>query len=55
VNDVILLAGKGHEPYQEIAGVRYPFDDVTAAKSALAIRRAGDFLMSSNSANGAVT
>lgn len=55
VNDVILLAGKGHEPYQEIAGVRHPFDDVTAAKSALAIRRAGDFLTSLNSANGAVT
>lgn len=55
VHDVILLAGKGHETYQEIAGVRYPFDDVTAAKSALAIRRAGDFLISSNSANGAVT
>lgn len=26
-NDIILVAGKGHEPYQEIAGVRYPFDD----------------------------
>lgn len=25
--DIILLAGKGHEPYQEINGVRYPFDD----------------------------
>ena len=25
--DVILVAGKGHEKYQEIAGVRYPFDD----------------------------
>ncbi len=25
--DVILLAGKGHENYQEIQGVRYPFDD----------------------------
>jgi len=25
--DIILLAGKGHEKYQEIAGVRYPFDD----------------------------
>lgn len=54
-HDVILLAGKGHEPYQEIAGVRHPFDDVTAAKSALAIRRAGGFLTSLNSANGAVT
>lgn len=25
--DVILVAGKGHEPYQEINGVRYHFDD----------------------------
>lgn len=25
--DVILVAGKGHETYQEIQGVRYPFDD----------------------------
>jgi UDP-N-acetylmuramoyl-L-alanyl-D-glutamate--2,6-diaminopimelate ligase len=26
-NDVICLAGKGHEKYQEIKGVKYPFDD----------------------------
>ena len=25
--DVILIAGKGHEKYQEIKGVKYPFDD----------------------------
>lgn len=25
--DIILVAGKGHEPYQEIAGVRHHFDD----------------------------
>lgn len=25
--DIILLAGKGHETYQEIKGERYPFDD----------------------------
>ena len=25
--DIILIAGKGHETYQEIEGVRYPFDD----------------------------
>ena len=37
--DVILLAGKGHEPYQEIAGVRHPFSDSDVAKSALATRR----------------
>ncbi len=26
-NDVIILAGKGHETYQEIKGVKYPFDE----------------------------
>ena len=26
-NDVILVAGKGHETYQEINGERFPFDD----------------------------
>ena len=36
--DVILLAGKGHEPYQEIAGVRRPFSDLEQARSALAER-----------------
>jgi UDP-N-acetylmuramoyl-L-alanyl-D-glutamate--2,6-diaminopimelate ligase len=25
--DIILVAGKGHEDYQEIKGVKYPFDD----------------------------
>ena len=27
-NDIILIAGKGHETYQEIHGVRYEFDDM---------------------------
>jgi UDP-N-acetylmuramoyl-L-alanyl-D-glutamate--2,6-diaminopimelate ligase len=27
MNDIILIAGKGHEKYQEIKGVKYPFDD----------------------------
>lgn len=36
--DVILLAGKGHEPYQEIAGVRRPFSDLTEARAALNAR-----------------
>jgi UDP-N-acetylmuramoyl-L-alanyl-D-glutamate--2,6-diaminopimelate ligase len=26
-NDVVLIAGKGHEDYQEISGVRHPFSD----------------------------
>jgi UDP-N-acetylmuramyl tripeptide synthase len=38
-HDVILLAGKGHEPYQEIAGVRHPYSDMDAAISALKARR----------------
>ncbi|MDR2710959.1 MAG: UDP-N-acetylmuramoyl-L-alanyl-D-glutamate--2,6-diaminopimelate ligase [Burkholderiales bacterium] len=33
--DVVLIAGKGHEPYQEIAGVRHPFLDADAAMQAL--------------------
>ncbi len=27
-NDIILIAGKGHETYQEIKGIRYDFDDM---------------------------
>ena len=38
-HDVILLAGKGHEPYQEIAGKRLPFSDIESGKSALAGRQ----------------
>ena len=33
--DVVLIAGKGHEPYQEIAGVQHPFDDTEVARAAL--------------------
>lgn len=38
--DVILLAGKGHEDYQEVAGVKHPFDDREHARAALARRAA---------------
>ncbi len=34
--DVVLLAGKGHETYQEIAGKRLPFSDLAEAEAALA-------------------
>lgn len=37
--DVVLIAGKGHEPYQEIAGARHPFLDAEHAARALARRR----------------
>ena len=37
--DVVLVAGKGHEKYQEIAGRVLPFDDVAVAREALAARR----------------
>jgi UDP-N-acetylmuramoyl-L-alanyl-D-glutamate--2,6-diaminopimelate ligase len=33
--DVVLIAGKGHEDYQEIAGVKHPFSDVAHARQAL--------------------
>jgi UDP-N-acetylmuramoyl-L-alanyl-D-glutamate--2,6-diaminopimelate ligase len=33
--DIVLIAGKGHEPYQEIGGVRYPFDDLAVARDVL--------------------
>ena len=39
-NDVVLLAGKGHEAYQESLGVRTPFSDVEQARCALLQRRA---------------
>jgi UDP-N-acetylmuramoyl-L-alanyl-D-glutamate--2,6-diaminopimelate ligase len=37
--DVVLIAGKGHETYQEIAGVKTPFSDVSEARLALSLRR----------------
>ena len=38
--DVVLIAGKGREDYQEIAGVKQPFSDVVEAQAALARRSA---------------
>lgn len=39
-NDVLLLAGKGHEDYQEIAGQRFPFSDIAQVRSALGLAAA---------------
>ena len=32
-NDVVIIAGKGHETTQEIKGVKYPFSDKEVAES----------------------
>jgi UDP-N-acetylmuramoyl-L-alanyl-D-glutamate--2,6-diaminopimelate ligase len=40
--DVVLLAGKGHETYQEIAGTRHPFNDREVAGAALAQWKPGE-------------
>ena len=37
-NDIVLIAGKGHEPYQEINGVQHPFDDTATARRCLEAR-----------------
>ncbi len=37
-NDIVLIAGKGHELYQEVDGVQYPFDDTATARAALEAR-----------------
>jgi UDP-N-acetylmuramoyl-L-alanyl-D-glutamate--2,6-diaminopimelate ligase len=33
--DTVLIAGKGHEDYQEIKGVKYPFSDIEVAQRSL--------------------
>jgi UDP-N-acetylmuramyl tripeptide synthase len=38
---VVLIAGKGHEQTQEIAGAKHPFCDVAEAVAALAQRPDG--------------
>ena len=38
-SDIVLIAGKGHEDYQEVAGVRQPFSDLQQAQ--LALQRRG--------------
>lgn len=36
--DIVLIAGKGHETYQEINGKRHDFDDREVAREALQLR-----------------
>jgi len=36
--DVVLLAGKGHEDYQDVTGVKQPFSDLAHARTALQMR-----------------
>ncbi len=38
-NDIILIAGKGHETYQEILGIRHDFDDMAIVKEFLELRK----------------
>ncbi len=40
--DVVVIAGKGHETYQEVAGQRLPFDDAVEARRALSVRFGSD-------------
>jgi len=40
--DVVIIAGKGHETYQEVGGRRLPFDDVVEARRALSARFPAD-------------
>ena len=35
--DIILIAGKGHETYQEIKGVKHPFNDLEIVTETLKI------------------
>ncbi|MCH8567871.1 MAG: UDP-N-acetylmuramoyl-L-alanyl-D-glutamate--2,6-diaminopimelate ligase [Balneolales bacterium] len=39
VFDIVLIAGKGHETYQEVNGVRSPMDDAELAEEALMVRK----------------
>ena len=38
-NDLVLIAGKGHEAYQEIAGQKYPFSDAEQVRHNLKLNR----------------
>jgi UDP-N-acetylmuramyl tripeptide synthase len=41
-DDIVVIAGKGHEATQEIAGVHHPFKDADIAKSALSHKKGSE-------------
>ena len=41
VRNIVLIAGKGHEDYQDIKGVKHLFDDRVIAKGALELYSKG--------------
>jgi UDP-N-acetylmuramoyl-L-alanyl-D-glutamate--2,6-diaminopimelate ligase len=41
-DDIVVIAGKGHESTQEVAGVHHPFNDVDVAKSALSQKKGSE-------------
>ena len=51
--DVVVIAGKGHETYQEVAGRQLPFDDAVEARRALAARYGSDPATWANAATAA--
>jgi len=51
--DVVLIAGKGHEDYQDIGGARFPFSDAAHAAQALAGR--GSAAMTTSNATTSAT
>lgn len=53
--DVVLLAGKGHEATQEIAGVKHPFSDIEEASAALSRRAPSSCLLTPTSEPPAAT
>ena len=40
--DFVLIAGKGQEMYQEIMGVKYPFDERAVIREHLALKEGGN-------------
>jgi UDP-N-acetylmuramoyl-L-alanyl-D-glutamate--2,6-diaminopimelate ligase len=41
-DDIVVIAGKGHESTQEVAGVHHPFNDVDVAQLALSQKKGSE-------------